>query len=73
MTDQKGSTGPDRVEGRRMRSDGPSSAIYGMAFFGAMIYFVQHATSFWTVVLGILKAVVWPALLIYRLLQFLQM
>ena len=56
-----------------MRADGTSSATYGLAFVGALIYFVQHATSFWGVVLGILKAIIWPVLLIYRLLQFLQM
>ena len=50
-----------------------SSAVYGMAFIGAAIYFIQHATSFWLGVLGILKAVVWPALLIYHLLDFLKM
>jgi hypothetical protein len=30
-----------------------SSAIYGLAFLGALIYFIQHATSFWLGVLGI--------------------
>ncbi len=46
--------------------------IYGMAFIGAAIYFVQQAdTFFWTGVLGILKAIVWPAILIYHALGFL--
>lgn len=40
---------------------------YGMAFIGALIYFLQHATTFWMGVLGILKAIVWPALLVYKL------
>jgi hypothetical protein len=44
---------------------------YGLAFLGAAIYFIQHAESFWMGVLGVLKAIVWPAILVYQLLQFL--
>jgi hypothetical protein len=52
---------------------GPSGGIYGLAFIGAAIYFVQHATTFWGGVVGILKALVWPAILIYKCLEFLKM
>jgi len=48
-----------------------SSAIYGMAFIGALVYFIQHATTFWAGVLGFLKAIVWPAILVYKWLEFL--
>lgn len=44
---------------------------YGLAFLGAAIYYIQHANSFWMGVLGILKAIVWPAILVYKLLEFL--
>ena len=46
-------------------------AFYGLGFIGAAIYFVANATSFWTGVLGVLKAIVWPAFLVYELLKFL--
>jgi hypothetical protein len=46
-------------------------AIYGLALIGAWVYYIQHATSFWMGVMGILKGLVWPAILIYRFLQFL--
>lgn len=46
--------------------------IYGVGFVGALIYFIQHATSFWTGVLGLLKAMVWPAFLVYKLFEFLK-
>lgn len=52
---------------------GGSGAIYGLGFIGAVVYFVQHASGLWEVVLALLKAVVWPAFLIYRLLEFLGM
>ncbi len=55
------------------RTPSPSGGIYGLAFIGAAIYFVQHATTFWGGVVGILKALVWPAILIYKCLEFLKM
>jgi len=55
------------------RSHGVSSGVYGMAFIGAAIYYLQHATSFWEGVLGVLKAMIWPAMLIYKLLEYLKM
>ena len=43
-------------------------AVYGLGFIGAAVYYIQHATGFWMGVLGILKAIVWPAILVYHLL-----
>lgn len=45
---------------------------YFMAFIGSAVYFIQQAATFWTGVLGFLKALVWPAFLIYDLLTFLK-
>ncbi|MEJ2267655.1 MAG: hypothetical protein P8X70_01100 [Nanoarchaeota archaeon] len=50
-----------------------AGAIYGLGFIGAVVYYIQTATSFWMGVLGFLKALVWPAFLIYELLKFLGM
>lgn len=43
--------------------------VYGLGFLGAVIYYISTAGSFWMGVLGILKALVWPAFLIYELLK----
>ncbi|MCI0531968.1 MAG: hypothetical protein L0Y74_08485 [candidate division Zixibacteria bacterium] len=56
-----------------MKCNGTSGAIYGMGFIGAVVYYIQHATSFWAGVLGFLKALIWPVMLIYKLLEFLKM
>lgn len=48
-----------------------NSTIYGLGFIGAAIYFVTTASTFWIGVLGILKAAVWPAFLVYELFKFL--
>lgn len=52
-------------------SQAPNGAIYGLGFIGAVIYFISTASGFWIGVLGILKAMVWPAFLVYELLKFL--
>ena len=47
----------------------PPSAVYGLGFIGALIYFITTATSFWMGVLGFFKAVVWPVILVYEALK----
>lgn len=48
-------------------------AVYGLGFVGAAIYFIQQASTFGMGVFGVLKAIVWPALIVYRLLDFLKL
>ena len=43
-------------------------AVYGLGVIGAAVYFVQQADGFWLGVLGLLKALVWPAILVWELL-----
>mgnify|MGYP006284429285 CR=1 FL=1 len=50
-----------------------SSAIYGMGFIGASIYFIVNASSFWLGIFGVIKAVFWPAFLVFELFKFLGM
>jgi hypothetical protein len=63
----------DKYRRRNYTSGGMSSGMYGIAFIGALIYYIQHATTLWTGILGCLKAVVWPAILVYKLMEFLKM
>ncbi|MFH1236693.1 MAG: hypothetical protein V1685_07250 [Parcubacteria group bacterium] len=48
-----------------------SSAVYGLGFIGAVIYYISTATGFWVGVLGFLKAIIWPVFLVYDALKFL--
>jgi hypothetical protein len=50
-----------------------SASLYGLGLIGALVYYLQHATTFLAIVLGFFKAIVWPALLVYKLLEFLKM
>lgn len=59
--------------GKKMRNNNVGNAVYGMGFIGAAIFFIQHATTFWMGVLGLLKAIIWPVLVVYKLLEFLKL
>lgn len=56
-----------------MNNAGACGGMYGLAFIGAAIYFIKHAATFWAGALGILKAIFWPALLMYKVLEILKM
>jgi hypothetical protein len=47
-------------------------AIYGLGLIGAAVYFIQHATDFWMGVLGLIKAIFWPALFVWKALELLK-
>jgi len=56
---------------RTIHESGSAGAVYGLGLIGAAIYFIGKATTFWLGALGLLKAIVWPAFLIYEALKFL--
>lgn len=47
--------------------------VYGLGFLGATVYFISTADTFWIGILGLLKAIVWPAFLVYELMKYLGM
>jgi hypothetical protein len=58
---------------RGKESGGGGDAVYGLGLIGALVYYLGHANSFQTVIMGILKSLVWPAVLIYHFLNFLKL
>lgn len=56
-----------------MKENSFFGGVYGMAFIGAAIYFIQHANTLWMGLLGIIKALFWPAVLIYKLFEYFKM
>jgi hypothetical protein len=73
MTTNNNFTNEQVVKRKNRNVGGASGGIYGLAFIGAAIYFISHATTFWMGVLGFIKALFWPAVLIYKILEFLKM
>jgi hypothetical protein len=43
--------------------------FYFLAFIGAAFYFIGESSDFWGGFVGFLKALVWPAILIFEVLS----
>jgi len=56
-----------------MKNSCCNGAVYGLGLIGALIYYISTATGFWNGVLGVVKAILWPAFLVYESLKFLGM
>lgn len=56
-----------------VQNKGAAGSVYGLGFIGAAIYFIQQASTFWMGAFGILKALFWPAILVYKALELLKM
>jgi hypothetical protein len=50
---------------------GCGGAVYGLGFIGALVYYISTASGFWMGALGVLKALVWPAFLVFDVLKYL--
>ena len=48
-------------------------AVYGLGLIGALVYYIGSATSFGDGVWGVLQSLVWPAFLVYGVLDKLRL
>ena len=55
----------------RSSSSGAAGGAYFLGFIGAVVYYISTASGFWNGVWGFIKALVWPAFLVYEALQHL--
>ena len=60
----------NKTSGNGIHKSGPAGAVYGLGLIGAAVFYISHATSFWMGVFGLVKAILWPAFLVYELLTF---
>jgi hypothetical protein len=44
----------------------PTGVVFLFAYFGAVAYFINHSDGFVNVILAFIKAIVWPAILVYN-------
>jgi len=72
MTNEEFSSKELNKNRKPMANNGASGAVYGLGLIGAAIYFIGHAATFWAGVLGFLKAIVWPAILVFKALEYLK-
>lgn len=54
-------------------STSSGGAFYGLGLIGALVYYISAADGFWEVILAVLQSFVWPAFLVYELMQLLDM
>jgi hypothetical protein len=73
MTTETNTPAPENKKNKVIYRGAQSAPVYGLGFLGALVYYIQHATTFWMGVLGFFKAIVWPALVVYKMLEFLKM
>ena len=48
-------------------------AVYGLGLVGAVVYFFQTSPTLGEKLFGLLKALVWPALLVHKALELISM
>lgn len=58
---------------KKHAGSGAAGTIWFLGFVGSAIYFIQQATSFGAGVIGLFKALVWPAFVVYNLMGLLNM
>ena len=73
MTTESETPKPVKKERNVVYNSASSAPIYGFGLIGAWVYYISHATTFWMGVLGILKGIVWPAMLVYEAMKYLGM
>jgi hypothetical protein len=73
MTTDTKSTEQEHRGRKVIYRNGASEAVYGFGLIGALVYYIGHAATFWLGVLGFFKAIIWPAMLVYELLNYLHM
>ena len=56
----------------RNRSTMSGDAVYFFGLVGSAVYYVQHSDTFMMGLIGILKAIIWPAMMIYKTLELLK-
>ena len=71
MATEESAPKSDRRSRPRVVKTAGGQPIFGLGFIGAAVYYISTATSFWMGVLGFLKAIVWPAFLVYEALKYL--
>jgi hypothetical protein len=52
---------------------GSGGAFYGLGFLGALAYYITTAPDLAGILVGVLKALFWPAFLVFELMKYLHM
>lgn len=50
---------------------GGGGAVYGLGLIGSLVYFIQQSVTIPDAIVAFIKAILWPAILVYHLLSYL--
>ncbi len=73
MTTESNTTQKELPKTKTIHYRSTSEAVYGLGLIGAWVYYFTHAATIWIGILGLFKGIVWPAILVYEALKFLNM
>lgn len=59
----------DKLISRCVAYNGGLAGVYGLGFLGAALFYLQTATTLSMDVVGVAKALIWPAVLVYSALK----
>ncbi len=62
-----------KIQKLKVVNNNTPDAVYGLGVMGALVYYIINADSFWIGIIGIIKALLWPAFLVFEILKFLEM
>ena len=51
--------------------NGCGGFAYFLGFIGSAVYYISTATGFWMGVWGVIKSLVWPAILVFEIMKYL--
>lgn len=55
------------MNSKNVQSAAPNSAVYGFGLIGAVVYYITNADGVLDLLWGLIKALVWPGILVYEL------
>jgi hypothetical protein len=56
---------------KEVQTHASANTVYGMGLIGSLVYFISTACSFWMGLWGVVKAIFWPAFLVYEAFKYL--
>ena len=62
----------DKEKSVKVIHKGAPGGLYFITFIGAAFYFIDKANGFWEVVVALLQSLVWPAFVVYNVLEALR-
>ena len=70
---KSGKTNMKNANWKGMQKNSGMGPIYFLGLVGALVYFLQTSTSLVQGLIGVLKALVWPAILVYDIFKLLKL